>query len=182
MIFNQAAPPARRLWRQFGDHEDLIRDRILAGEPQRFSRFKTEARVIIRVAEDEDQIMAEVVAGAQPRSNQLPADPAALVFGPHGQRGQPDGRKYTVFRLDAHRAEEDVTDDLAFAFRDERDERRSHRTQCLDEGRLVRLAKCQLYYLPNCFMIAFSLSPNAQHGGECSIGWQFDGRPSWIEP
>src|SRR5687767_7733819 len=80
--------PGQRAASQLGDHEVLVRRGELA--PDAFGRrgAEAEARVVFRVAEHEDDLVAEPRALPQTFAHERRADAAPLTFGEDGHRPQ----------------------------------------------------------------------------------------------
>src|SRR5688572_26544801 len=92
------------------DHERLAWNGELARKASGIARHKSKARIVIRVADQDDHGIAFMPAGIQSRLDQLAADPLALQRRLHRHRAETRDPDLLV-PLDVYRCEQDVTDD-----------------------------------------------------------------------
>ena len=96
---------------QFHDHEHVRWNRILPLEPFGGPRDEPKPRVVLRMPNDHDDVVAECAARIETSIHESRTDAAPLVLRQHGHRrqtGRADRRRRS---FDSNRREENVADD-----------------------------------------------------------------------
>ena len=134
-VSNGAANSVESAWQQLESHESSVRK--WTGERPCAIAREAEARIVMLVAQDEDDALAASTEPLKAVSDQASTDPMALSFGQHGHRRQGDGCHRSVGRFYQHATEEDVPDDPFLLFRDERGQHSAFRPQPIDQVAFV---------------------------------------------
>ena len=110
MIPDEPAPRPKGSGVEFHGHEDVVRNVVLAAQPETRRRNEAESGIEGGMANDDNRPGARLPAGGQPGAHQARTDSLALAIGPHGHRRQSEDSLIgeTVQR---HRRKEDVAGD-----------------------------------------------------------------------
>src|SRR5262249_34909967 len=117
-------------------------------EPAPRGRFEPEARVVLGMADDDDEWAAALAEQVQALPHQFRPDAAPLALGDYGHWRQPHSLDRPALALDRRGREEDMADDrVVLGHQGQRV--RAILPQTVDEIRLQRLPERQLVDLPD---------------------------------
>lgn len=126
----------------------LERTRELCGE--------TEARIILGMAEDNDNLPAALTCAREPGADQGAADAAALSVRAHRHRRQRQGADRFLVDRNGKYTEKDVADDLSLLDGDQLDCREIGGAQVFNQPRFVGTSERKIIEAPDRFVVRWS--------------------------
>jgi hypothetical protein len=121
--------------------------------------YEAESRIVLRVPEDYDEIVAGGTARVETGMHERRADASPLKLGKNGHRRKARGRQPRICFVDRDRREENVANEAVVQHSDERDRIRKAAKRIHDSG-FVRLPERALIDNANLIDVLGALSTN----------------------